>query len=366
MSEETFAAPEGAAKARTTRRRRRALLAAGVAVAAAVTLDGGSGGTAGGTTLPPATAQVERSTLVDAETVDGTLGYGSETTVTPRLRGTVTWLPAAGATVERGERLYSVDDQPVVLMRGALPLYRPLRDGVEGADVKQFEQNLAALGYDGFTVDDEYTGATADAVREWQEDVGLPETGTVEVGRVAYATGDIRIHDVRGQVGDAAGAQAVLSFTGTTRVVTVDLEVDQQRLATRGAAVGVQLPDGRTAQGEISAVETVIDLGSAGGAGQEQEPETKLEVTVALDDQKALGTLDQATVDVSFTVEKREGVLSVPVAALLALAEGGYGVQVVEGTATRIVPVEIGLFSGGRVEVSGEGLAEGMTVGVAA
>ena len=352
------------------RGRGRVLLAAGVAVAAAggtaaaVTLDRGESGTAGGSSPPPATAQVERSTLVDAETVDGTLGYGTETAVTPRLRGTVTWLPAAGSTVKRGGRLYGVDDTPVVLLRGTLPLYRPLAPGVEGADVKQFEQNLAALGYDGFTVDDEYTDSTAGAVREWQEDLGLDETGTVEVGRVAYAAGDVRIYEVRGQVGDPAGGQSVLSYTGTTRVVTVDLDVDQQRLAAKGAAVTVELPDGRTAKGKVASVETVIELGG-GGNGQEQEPETKLEVTVALTDQKGLGTLDQAAVDVSFTAEKRENVLNVPVAALLALAEGGYGVQVVEGTSTRLVPVEIGMFSGGRVEVTGDGLSEGTTVGVA-
>jgi hypothetical protein len=57
-------------------------------------------------------------------------------------------------------------------------------------------------------------------------------------------------------------------------------------------------------------------------------------------------------------------VLTVPVAALLALAEGGYGVQVVGGGTTRIVAVQTGLFAGGRVEVTGDGLAEGQTVGV--
>jgi multidrug efflux pump subunit AcrA (membrane-fusion protein) len=74
--------------------------------------------------------------------------------------------------------------------------------------------------------------------------------------------------------------------------------------------------------------------------------------------------MNAAAVKVAFTASKRENVLTVPVAALLALAEGGYGVQAVDGTATKIVPVETGLFAGGRVEVSGDGLREGMTVGV--
>ena len=77
-----------------------------------------------------------------------------------------------------------------------------------------------------------------------------------------------------------------------------------------------------------------------------------------------LAGLDQATVQVDFTASKRENVLTVPVAALLALSEGGYGVQVVEGGKTRIIAVETGLFADGRVEVSGDGLREGMTVGM--
>ena len=51
-------------------------------------------------------------------------------------------------------------------------------------------------------------------------------------------------------------------------------------------------------------------------------------------------------------------------AALLALAEGGYGVEIVEGSTSRIVAVKTGMFAGGRVEISGEAIAEGMLVGV--
>ena len=57
-------------------------------------------------------------------------------------------------------------------------------------------------------------------------------------------------------------------------------------------------------------------------------------------------------------------VLTVPVAALVALAEGGYGLQVVDGATSRFVAVETGLFASGRVEVSGAGVAEGATVGM--
>jgi membrane fusion protein, multidrug efflux system len=65
-------------------------------------------------------------------------------------------------------------------------------------------------------------------------------------------------------------------------------------------------------------------------------------------------------------VRERLDVLTVSVAALLAPIEGGYALEVVEGDRTRVVPVETGLIAGGRVEVSGPGLAEGMHVRVPA
>ena len=92
--------------------------------------------------------------------------------------------------------------------------------------------------------------------------------------------------------------------------------------------------------------------------------EEEFEVTVAIADQAALGTLQAAPVDVDFVNATRADVLTVPVAALLALAEGGYGVEIVEDNTTRIVAVKTGMFADGRVEVSGEAIAEGMMVGV--
>jgi hypothetical protein len=56
----------------------------------------------------------------------------------------------------------------------------------------------------------------------------------------------------------------------------------------------------------------------------------------------------------------------VPVSALLALSEGGYGLEVVDddGT-TSIVSVTTGLFADGKVQVEGDGITEGTVVGVA-
>ncbi|MDQ1721456.1 MAG: hypothetical protein QOI26_1190 [Pseudonocardiales bacterium] len=338
------------------------VLAVGAAAAAAAGfgVPYGQGSGPAHSVLPPATATVTRQTLVDTQSEDGELGYGAATSVTGRLGGTVTALPATGSTLKRGQALYHVDNGPVVLLYGSLPAYRALSVGTEGADVKQFEQNLYEMGYRGFTVDEKYSDTTVAAVKKWQGDLGLPKTGTVDLGRVVYAAGPLRVDTQKAAVGDALqpGA-AVLTYTGTSRVVTVKLAVSDQRLAVKTAVVSVKLPDGKTVPATIAKTQTVIQ------PAEGQNPAaTKIEVTVAVDDETALAGLDEATVAVGFTASQRKDVLTVPVAALLALAEGGYGVQVVDGTTTRIVAVQTGLYASGRVEISGDGLTEAMTVGM--
>ncbi|MBB5870691.1 peptidoglycan hydrolase-like protein with peptidoglycan-binding domain [Allocatelliglobosispora scoriae] len=306
---------------------------------------------------PAETGEVTRQTLADTKSVDGTLGYGTTTSVTNKLSGTITALAAEGATVKRGATLYRVDDQPVVLLQGSLPAYRVLRNGVEGADVKQFEQNLRALGYTGFTVDEKYSSSTASAVKKWQEKLGLPETGMVEPGRIAYAGAAVRVDSVAVAVGDAAQpGQSVLKLTGVDRVVTVTLDVADQRLAAKGAKVKLTLPDGSTKDGTITAIHTVLKP-----AGNDGATETKIEVTVGL---APITGFDQASVDVAFTASVREKVLTVPIAALLALREGGYGIEIITSGGTRTIAVTTGLFASGRVEISGPDVTEGLVVGL--
>jgi peptidoglycan hydrolase-like protein with peptidoglycan-binding domain len=339
----------------------------------------GTGGQepAASSALPPATAKVTRTTLEETKTVPGTLGYGDPVPVSAAERGTLTWIAPGGSTVKRGKPLFKVDERPVIALYGSLPLYRTLSDGTRGADVRQLERNLAELGYTGFTVDDTYTWATAAAVRSWQAGLGLPGTGVVERGQVVVTPGEVRIAADTARAGDsiggdtAGGGGPVLSYTGTTKQVTVKLEVADQALAVPGRAVTVEVPGRGTVTGKISQVGSVITAQGPASEGTASPGGTSpaasgasIEVSVAIADQRALGSLDAAPVDVDFVSSKREDVLAVPVAALLALPKGGFGVQVVDCARTRIVPVKTGMFAAGQVEVTGEGIAEGVTVGV--
>jgi hypothetical protein len=345
------------------------LTAGGVALATgAVGSDGDPPPDTGSGAAPPATAEVVRQDLVDRDETTGSLGYGDTSVIANHRQGTVTWLPAEGRVLSRGQALWRVDTLPTVLMYGTVPLYRTLSSGVDdGEDVRQLERNLRALGYTDFTVDDEYTSATADAVEEWQDDVGLPETGSVDADQVVFASGPVRVDTSKLAVGGAASPGAALEVTATTRVVTIDLEVSNQRLARKGAAVDVELPGGERVPGRITSVGNVAQT-VEDEAGQETGDAT-IDVVVTLDAKAAAaaaGAIDQSPVTVYFTAEERKGVLTVPVSALLALSEGGYGVQVVSGGATKTVAVETGMFADGDVEISGPGIAEGTKVGVPA
>ncbi|GAB3460487.1 peptidoglycan-binding protein [Actinophytocola sediminis] len=344
-------------------RARRWLIGGGVAVAvvavgATVTAMALTGSPAESPAARPlATAPVTKQDLAETRTVSGALDYGPAHEIVGGQAGTLTWLAGAGETVERGAPLYTVDERPVIAMYGTVPMYRDLRPGSEGGDVTQLEKNLRALGYDGFDVDAEYTAATASAVRDWQDDLGLAETGTVERGRVVFVPAAVRIAEWTGQLGGPATGP-VLSYTGATLVVTADLDAADQRLAKVGDPVTVQLPDGATTA-KVTAATTLSTV------DDKQDDAAAVRLTMAVADQKSLAALEGGTpVDVDLVAQRRADVLTVPVAALLALAEGGYGVEVVDKGTSRIVAVETGMFAGGQVEVSAPDLAAGQRVGV--
>jgi membrane fusion protein, multidrug efflux system len=316
--------------------------------------------------LPPATAPVTRATLVETRSLPGTLGYGDLAPISVAGPGTLTWVAPAGSTVARGEALFRVDERPVVALYGEVPMYRSLDEGAEGADVRQLQENLARLGY-AVTVDGVYDATTAGAVRAWQADLGLPETGTIERGQLLFLPGAVRVAGHTARVGDALQGGPVLSYTGLERFVTVQLRVADRDLAVEGQAVTVSVPGVGAVAGEIATVTTVVTTPAAGGGGPgsgSAEADMRLEAIITIADQETLGALDVAPVEVAFASEARADVLAIPVAALLALAQGGYAVEVVEGDTTRIVAVTTGMFAAGQVEVSGEGIEEGVMVGV--
>jgi peptidoglycan hydrolase-like protein with peptidoglycan-binding domain len=252
----------------------------------------------------------------------------------------------------------------VPLLLGTLPAYRNLSvDSPDGDDVRQLEENLVALGHaaatasgeaetaDRLTVDNHFDWATRAAVRRWQQALGADQTGAVAPTDFVVSAGPLRVAERTAAVGDdARPGSPLLKATSTDRTITVKLDVARQSLVQVGATVQVELPDHRVVPARVTAVSSVAETETdqSGKAGKSKVP-----VTISLDDPAAAGTLDQAPVSVRIVEHQASGVLAVPVKALLALQEGGYAVEVSSAGAHRYVPVTVGTFAGGLVEITG-------------
>lgn len=316
--------------------------------------------------LPQKTDTVKRQDLSSRTRVDGTLGYSEERKLNGGAEGTLTWLPDNGAVIKQNEALYEADGGKVWLLYGERPMYRTLKAGDKGPDVRQLKQNLRALGYGaGLTVDEEFTSGTAEALKRWQKSHGLQQTGETGPDQIAFTPSSVRVKKKEAAVGDRTGpGRPVLTVTGAEREVQIKLDVSDAGLAEPGTGVEINLPGGDKAKGKVASVDRSAgsDEKDQGGGGQDQS--AKVTARVTFDDPSQVKGIDQAPVTVELKGETHENVLTVPVNALLALPAGGFGVQVVEDGKAREVPVKLGLFGQGRVEVSGSGLTEGMKVGV--
>lgn len=167
------------------------------------------------TAEPTPVRAVEAITRDLAETTDlpGSLQYAEVRTVRAAGPGTVTSLPDESAELRRGDAVLEIDAQPVVLIYGTTPLYRPMQAGTEGDDVLLLEQNLASLGYHvadtdgrdevdaGFVVDGTWDGATTAAVQRWQDDLGAQQDGMVLPTDVVVVPGPSAVASVTVEVG---------------------------------------------------------------------------------------------------------------------------------------------------------------------
>ena len=300
-----------------------------------------------------------------------TVAQGTATSYTQT--STYTALPKVGQVIDPGQALWSVDGHPVVLLPGTLSPWRAFSPGMSpGSDVIALDQALINLG-DGASLSGTsatFSDATATAINALQQALGLPETGQLPLGSVVFAPTPVRVTAVHPQVGaPVAGGAPVLDVTSTTPVVNVALPVTQTYLVKVGDAVTVTLPDNSTADGTITAVGSVATAASNSGASNgNNQPSATVNVTVALAHASPSGSLDQAPVTVNVTNQSVQQALAVPTTALLALAGGGYAVEVVDPDGVHhLVAATTGLFDdqAGLVQVSGSGLAAGQKVVVA-
>jgi Putative peptidoglycan binding domain len=314
---------------------------------------------------------VIQGSLSSQQQVSATLGYAGNYSVVNQATGIYSQLPSAGQIVRRGQVLYQVSGNPVVLLYGSVPAYRSLSEGMTGADVRQLNANLVALGYATSSEldpsSDYFSWETAYALELYQDHLGITETGTLDLGQAVFLPSAARVTTVSAMLGAQAGpGSPVLQATLTQRQVSIALDAAEQSYVRVGDKVSITLPDNQATPGVVSYVGTVATAPPS-STGNSTTP--TVTVDVALSDPSVAGSLDQAPVQVSITTASASGVLIVPVDALVSLAGGGYAVEVVKpGGTHELVAVSLGLFddAAGAVQVTGTGLQAGQSVVVPA
>lgn len=270
--------------------------------------------------------------------------------------GTVTAVASEGDILDHGDTLFTVEGDPVTLFVTDVPFYRTLTVGTVGPDVRVLEETLAQLGFDAegtLVVDESFDDATASAVTGWQESIGAPIDGVVNIGEIIVAEDPIRIAEAHIGIGSTVAPGTPLFTPSTsTSIVSIQLPAEDQELLVVGDAVNVVMPNDTDEQGTVTSIGTIAIRNPESGA--------YFEVEVVLDRDGAGAGLDEAPVEVEIIDDRAVDVLAVPVSALLALSEGGYAVEVDAGDGTtRLVGVEVGMYADGFVEVTSAELGAG-------
>jgi hypothetical protein len=308
----------------------------------------GDGGSSPGAATPAGGGGTDQSSGGDG--ADGASGDGGSGEASSAI---LTSVLDVGATVDRGTVLYTADDEPVVALIGEVPAWRTLEQGVDdGVDVRQLEENVAALGYGDLDVDESFTADTAAAVEAWETDLGrTAPDGVVTLGEVVFLSerGDVLGHEA--SVGDTLEAGSpVMTIGSEERVVVADVDATEAGGWTPGSTVELEWADGTTSQG------TVV------GTGREvSDGEVELTVAIGADDTGAGQRRSGAEATVSLVDARRDGVVAVPVSAIVD--DGGSpAVRVAQPDGPdNIVPVQVGLVADGWIEIT-DGLDGGEEV----
>ena len=265
-----------------------------------------------------------------------------------------------------------------VAMYGEHPAWRSFETGMSaGDDIYQLEQNLVSLGYDkdkSILIDREFDENTHKAVEAMQSLMGVSVTGKLSFKDILFIPGPtvVQYSSSHAELGamivttnpvlGLIPIEKVIEKSGEPEVtkslqkVNSSIEVANQDLVGVGLSVSIELPDENIIAGTISDIGeiAVIPLGNQG--------EPYLEIVIAIDEVESFPEWTGATVTVSVTKKLASDVLAAPVTSLLAVLGGGYAIEIIENGLTKLVPVSVGLYADGYVEIDGDGIKEGTEV----
>lgn len=282
LEESRREAPEASPGAGVSRRGRwaatvagaAALLAVGGMLAAAVIK---SPAQAAAEARPPErsvlTSPVEYRVLTSSVIVRGQVVARQSVDVAPQISGgadaatpVVTKLPVTqGATVKAGQVVLEVSGRPVFVLPGRVPMYRDLKPGAKGSDVRQLQRALRALGHGtGSDLDGTFGAGTKTALNSFYSSIGYDPLPALDDGGEGVKAAQKAVTQAKRAVAEAEAAEGA-DADRNLGYARDDLAEARADLATAKAAAGPRLPAGEVVflQGFPARVDSVA--GRVGG-----------------------------------------------------------------------------------------------------
>lgn len=191
-------------------------------------------------------------------------------------QGVVTQILVRGDNpVAEGARLFDVNERPVFVAQGRIPLYADLDAGSNGQVVAQLQAFLNRQGFYGLTPSGSFDSATRAAVLAWQRDVGVTADGRVQHGDLIFVPGPLParvVVDPEVRVGTEVSTNGVtVQYLSSAPQFDVKLAEAQRDLVPLDAKVRVKA-DGHVWRGKVASAEQIGDgqlvlhLSGRGGA----------------------------------------------------------------------------------------------------
>ncbi len=195
------------------------------------------------------TTSVHQGEVAASLSLNATAAWSSTPVGINRSVGIVTDVTfESGQIASPGATLFTVNLTPVVIAEGAVPSFRALQEDDSGADVKQLQTMLTALGFYEGEQDGVLRSGTSTAVRSWQKSLGIEPTGIVGLGDIIFVpslTARLVLDETALHVGATlSGGEGVVSATSSSPVMTLPVTEAQAGMIPPEATVHLRSPAG--------------------------------------------------------------------------------------------------------------------------
>ncbi|MCI9889441.1 peptidoglycan-binding protein [Micrococcales bacterium 31B] len=293
----------------------------------------------------PLTVEAQQGSLGLEQTLNATVTWEQTGAVASGSQGVLTWRADDSRSLNEGEAVVRVNEAPVILLQGVVPMYRDVSPGMSGEDVRQLQNALIRLGDYAGAADGQFSESFATAVVAFQTRTHQSATGTVPRGSVIFVpTVPARVQFAENAEFGAAIAvgQPLLHLMSSSPHFDIPVSPAQAALVTPQTTVKVTVGV-KTWAARIASV----------GADDNQNP--TLALTGA--DGQPCGTpcadlpfADHALVPTTVAFSPRTSGIVLPVSAIQSAADGAtFVVTSAEGR----VPVTVVTTSQGKAIVTG-------------